>query len=329
MNTELLTSIIIPCYNAEKYIHKCLESCLNQRLDYNTFEIIAIDDGSEDNTLNILHEFAHNNPQLHMQILTQKNAGQSRARNHGLEYAHGKYILYLDSDDFFVDNTISEILYTAIDNQLDMLWFDHQHVDENYNLLPLPQADCKKHVPTDIMSGIDFIKKAFNHSGMVWQFIFRKDFLIKNNILFFDGIIMQDIVYTLQCLYKCKRVQYYPICAYNYLIRSNSVTRDMLKKRKRSLDGMKVAALLNDTFATSKDNDLRLWINDFMNGIVQFNLRRLVKNNDNTGYELCISELKRYNLLPLPMSFICRQNFLTKILNFSPILYKQVVKLLH
>lgn len=328
MSEQLLVSIIIPCYNVEKYIYKCLKSCLNQGLDYNSFEIIAIDDGSIDNTINILYDFVENNPQIQMKILKQKNAGQSSARNHGLKYAKGKYILYLDSDDYFVDNTIFKIIEIANSNHLDMLWFDHQHVDENGNILPLPIADCKSNVSTDIMSGSDFIKKAFNHSGMVWQFVFRRDFIIENNILFFNGIIMQDVVYTLQCLYKCKRIQYYPICVYNYLIRSNSVTRDILKKRKRSLDAMQVAALLNDTFETCTDNNLKLWIYDFMNGIVQFNLRRLVKNKDIAGYEHCISRLKQFNLLPLPMSFVFKQNFLTRILNFSPKLYQRIVRYL-
>lgn len=328
MNNELLLSIIIPCYNVEKYINKCLSSCLNQGLDNSSYEIIAIDDGSQDNTLELLQTFVKSNSQIHLQILKQDNAGQSSARNHGLEYAMGKYILYLDSDDYFVENTISQIIDVAESDNLDMVWFDHQHVDEGNNVLPLPIADCKDYVPTNVMSGTDFIKHAFNHSGMVWQFLFRRNFLVENRILFYDGIIMQDIVYSLQCLYKCNLIKYCPICVYNYLIRANSVTRDRLKKRKRSLDGMQVAALMNDTFKNSNDEELKAWVNDFMNGIVQFNLRRLVKYDDIEGYELCISKLKQFNLLPLPKSFVFKQNCLTWILNSNQNLYRHIVRFL-
>lgn len=318
---EKQLSIIIPCYNVEKYVYACLESCAKQGLLEEEYEIITVNDGSTDNTQSVINEFCSKNPSVNLVVINQKNMGLSAARNVGLKYAKGKYILFLDSDDTFLDNTVSKVLNCACDEKLDMLWFNHELVNERGMQIELPATDRKQNVTSNLCSGIEFLLHEFNHSCMVCMFMFRREFLLQNAICFTEGIYMEDIVFTLTCLKFCERVRYLPITVYSYLIRSNSTMRDVSKIRKRALDSMQVAALIIKEYSEANFVEARKWIEDFANGIIQYNLRRLIKSKDRDGFSQCISMLKEYEIYPLPTSFVFKQNILTHILNISPRLY--------
>ena len=103
-----LISVIMPVYNVEQYLRRSIESVLNQT--FKDFELICINDGSTDNSLEILNEYATKDPRI--QIINQENAGLSCARNSGLEIVQGEYIAFIDSDDFYATNFL-EVLYSA------------------------------------------------------------------------------------------------------------------------------------------------------------------------------------------------------------------------
>ena len=128
MNSPLV-SVIIPCYNAEKYLKQCLDSVINQTL--RDIEIICVDDESSDGTLDILTEYQKKDSRL--KVITQKNAGAGDARNTGLRLAKGTYLSFLDSDDFFELNMLQEAYNLAELNQADFVVFnsDQYHMDKN------------------------------------------------------------------------------------------------------------------------------------------------------------------------------------------------------
>lgn len=108
-------SIIIPCYNVEMYVRECIESILNQKTRFK-YEVIVINDGSQDNTLNILKEYKDN-----LILINQKNKGVSGARNIGLQYVQGEYIMFVDSDDRLAENAIENLLLVAYRNKCDIV----------------------------------------------------------------------------------------------------------------------------------------------------------------------------------------------------------------
>src|SRR5690625_1653273 len=118
MNNTLI-SVIIPVYNVENYLVECMKSVVNQT--YENIEIIAIDDGSTDNSLKILEDFALRNDNL--TIVSQENSGQSVARNKGIKKAQGKYIYFLDSDDYILPQTFEQLINTLEENKLDLIRF--------------------------------------------------------------------------------------------------------------------------------------------------------------------------------------------------------------
>ena len=125
-------SVIVPVYNGEEYIRKCLNSLVNQTLD--SLEIIVIDDGSKDNTKTILDEFIYQYPEI-IKVYSVSNGGQGRARNYGVQFATGKYIGFVDSDDY-VSPTMYETLYQkAISGDYDLVISSYYRVDEQERIL--------------------------------------------------------------------------------------------------------------------------------------------------------------------------------------------------
>ena len=112
MTSEIKISIIIPCYNIEKYLNKCLMSLFDQT--FKDFEIICIDDGSSDDTLNILNKYAKEHSNL--RVITQTNQYAGVARNNGMKYAKGEYLLFLDGDDFFELNMLEKLYNKVLPN---------------------------------------------------------------------------------------------------------------------------------------------------------------------------------------------------------------------
>ena len=120
-------SYVVPVYNVEAYVRSCLESLYAQGLSEDEFEVVCVNDGSTDTSLQILEDFQkdHNN----MTIRTIPNGGSSNARNTGVGIARGEYIFFIDSDDYIAENTVKPLLELAMEKQIDMLYFDFIRVD--------------------------------------------------------------------------------------------------------------------------------------------------------------------------------------------------------
>ena len=118
-------SIIIPAYNAEKQIRKCVLSALQQDISHNEYEIIVINDGSTDQTAGIIQELSREYPTI--KSITTTNQGVSAARNLGMDIAQGEIILFADADDYFCTNSIAKIYEAILKNDLDILLFDYNH----------------------------------------------------------------------------------------------------------------------------------------------------------------------------------------------------------
>ena len=124
-----LVSIILPIYNVEKYIDRCINSVVNQT--YKELEIILVDDGSPDNCPKICDEWAKRDNRI--KVVHKKNAGLGMARNTGIENAHGEYICFFDSDDYIALDTIKKVMQTASQTEADLILFGHYEVDKNHH----------------------------------------------------------------------------------------------------------------------------------------------------------------------------------------------------
>jgi len=235
INNTPIFSIIIPVYNIESYLENCLESILNQNI--NNFEIILVNDGSTDSSKIICDNYAKCNSNI--SVIHQKNSGASIARNNGLKIAKGKYILFIDSDDFIEPESLNKIIkYT--DNNVDIIFLDAYKYFNNKSIKKMDTDFCTEKLKTnnkDIL--LDNISRMNKFSGSACSKAIRREFLLDNNILFENNITMEDIDWNLKILTKINTSDYYSGKYYYYRQnRKNSITNSINENTFKS--GIKI-----------------------------------------------------------------------------------------
>ena len=174
---QIKISIIIPCYNVEKYIIPLVSSLLKQ-IDGKSVEIICVNDGSTDNTLNCLKSLATENNNLH--IINQENGGPASARNSGLDIAKGEYIWFIDGDDSIDKLAINTLTHEIEENPTDVICFNYKRVDTNGNILSTKNY---KYDYINSFTGTEAYAK-FKIPSYLWNRIIRRDIIEKNQIRF-------------------------------------------------------------------------------------------------------------------------------------------------
>lgn len=209
-------SLIVPVYNMEKYLKKCLDSLINQTLD--DIEIIIIDDNSSDSSPEIINYYYKNNPNKVIPIILNENQKVGYARNIGIERAKGEYILFVDSDDY-VDNSICEITYNKTrEYNYDIVCFDLVEVYDNHTKLKRLQYD------SSINGKIDINKRRilFNSKGYFTTRLYKRELLVNNKIKFPEGIFFEDSTFNTLILLYAQSVAKIDKGLYYYLIRQGS-----------------------------------------------------------------------------------------------------------
>lgn len=230
----MLFSIIIPVYNVEKYLRPCLDSVLGQ--SFSDWEAICVNDGSKDSSSVILGELAEKDSRI--RVIEQANAGLSAARNTGLGYATGDYVLFLDSDDWLEEKSL-EILSKTLNGE-DMVCFSGRRYLE-YEKRYLPSDRLKVRCYT---SGMDYFNEnALQHRDFAFVCVvlraYRRSFLADHSLRFMEGIYHEDNMFTPQACYYARTVKVIDDCLYDYRVRENSITTTYSTKRK--CDMMKIA----------------------------------------------------------------------------------------
>ena len=205
-------SIIIPVYNAEKYLKKCLESVFQQNLKLEDFEVICINDGSTDKTQQILEEFQKKYTNIILE--NQENFGEAISRNKAIFLSKGEYITFLDSDDYYDALTLSKALQIIASQNLDILYLKMNHISEDYQFIQsLPNLS-----ENEILSGLKHERRPFPAT------IYKKSVI--GEIQFPLNIIVgPDSVFNALVQSKAKRVSFSSDLVYNYLVRPNSLSK--------------------------------------------------------------------------------------------------------
>lgn len=209
-------SVIIPVYNVENYLRKCLDSLVNQTLK--DIEIIVVNDGTTDNSQEIIDEYVKKYPKKVVSII-QENGGQGTARNTGLLHAKGEYIGYVDSDDYVEENMYEELYKKAKEEDSDIVICGNNVVKENYDFL------SKEEVDKEFLLG----KMA------VWNKIYKKNIIVDNKIQFRSKVWYEDLDFTMKVYFSSKKISYVDKPLYNYLLREGSTMNNNNIKRNLEL----------------------------------------------------------------------------------------------
>lgn len=232
----MLLSIIVPIYNVERYLPKCLDSLLNQDLSAEDYEIILVDDGSPDRCGVICDEYASKYGNI--RVVHRENGGLSAARNSGIDIAQGKYIQFVDSDDYLEHNVLKTLVEKMETDNLDILRFNYQNVNEKYEVFE-PNKASKPFMDyrDEVCDGLRFLNERLGFACYAVQFMLKTELLKPSENRFVEGIYFEDTEWTPRILVQAKRVTSVDTIVYNYLMRVGSITQSVeTAKKKKSLD---------------------------------------------------------------------------------------------
>ena len=217
-------SFIIPVYNAEKYVQRCVLSIFDQDFSQGTFEVIVIDDGSTDNSLLLTKQLAQEYSNI--LVISKENGGAASARNVGIEQASGEYLVFIDADDYFRSHSMRALVDTGKSNDLDILYYRLaiHYEDEttpytlggDYNGMPI----------NNIMSGVECYKRGFQASSMCGCMV-KREILFANNLRFTNRRFGEDSLLSYCITAFANKVMFLNDAPYIYFKNNDSVLRSM------------------------------------------------------------------------------------------------------
>lgn len=226
-NEDIKVSVIIPIYNVEKYIQKCLESVLHQT--WSNLEIICVNDGTRDSSMEIVRTFAEKDSRIVM--INMENSGLSVARNTGMDCATGEYICFLDSDDYLAQDSIEILVNKAVSSDADLVFFGAESIFETENLADKQGGYAtyyqRKGTYTDSYTGEKLFVELVENNDFKPSacLIFIKRAFLKNlHVKFYPGILHEDNLFTLQLIQGAEKAVVLDLPLYKRLIRESSIT---------------------------------------------------------------------------------------------------------
>ncbi len=245
---NILVSVVVPIYNVEKYLQKCLTSICNQT--YKNLEILLINDGTKDNSLKICNETAKKDERI--KVISQKNGGLSKARNTGLKEATGEYICFIDSDDFVDSHYIEYMLTNILENDADICACDFYYINENGDTWSKNIIKSNQ-IFTNIEAICDILSEEQTTEVMTWNKLYKRNLFIDNNIIFPVGKLNEDNFTTYKLYYFSKKITLINDKLYYYLQRNNSIMGQKFNTKR-----LDILTSIKETKEFFKVNNLKI-----------------------------------------------------------------------
>lgn len=331
-------SFIVPIYNVEPYLLKCVDSLLHQ--DYEDYEIILVDDGSTDGSGDLADEIVENwelrnekrETRVEVRVIHQENRGLSGARNTGISAAMGAYICFVDSDDYWEENVLGGLMVQIERDNLDVLRFRYQNVTEDGDVFK-PNKDPQHYdnFSENPIDGTVFLNERMGQQCYVTAFVIKRTLLVgkdgngdSNSCLFMEGILFEDTDWTPRMLMRAKRVASTKQIVYNYLWRTGSITlaTNLNKIRKGVDDRLRVANRLIENCGEQK------WTGGMIAIMVASILSTLASTGLYAERGKYIRQIKEMNVLPLSLYHVGPATaWKIRLINVSPTLFLWLLRI--
>lgn len=257
---DILVSIIVPVYKVKDEIVRCVDSI--QRQTYKNLEIVLVDDGSPDECPQICDDYQKKDSRV--KVIHKKNGGLSDARNEGLLKCNGAYVLFVDSDDYIEPDACEKLIAGVIseDSEIDIVVGSYKQINGN-------QVKIYRH--TNLIQGKKYQSKEFIIKSIqkfewfapAWLNMYRRDFLLKNSLLYKKGFLYEDIEMLPRIFLSNPSVLYIDYPFYNYVIRDNSIMTSKLDDRKKQMS-IDIFTAWYHQFQKVEDVELKRYLNGFL-----------------------------------------------------------------
>lgn len=291
-------SIVIPVYNVEQWLERCVKSIIGQSLAPYDYEIILVDDGSADKSGEIADGLAEEYGNI--RVFHQENQGQSIARNLGIEQARGEYIWFVDSDDYLTGEDIPTFISKAFNLDVDILCAQMEIGDLEGNYLG--KGSVQPFEPNVVMSGADALCNGMELSS-VCNNLYRRAFLMTDKLRFYPGITQQDVEFNTRAFSQAKRVAFFDKAVYYYFKTGASSTTGITpaKRRRLLLDSAVVTRECKNAASTVADNRVKKYLIHRANSIIVGNMYSILRNKayDMETIKEFVSKAGEYGLYPI------------------------------
>lgn len=315
-------SVIVPIYNSERYIDKCIQSIINQT--FKDIELILVDDGSTDKSVEISNKYAEKDKRI--KIIKQKNKGVSSARNYGISIATGDFITFVDSDDF-IEIDMLDILYNAaIDNNCDVVLSGIKIIKDN-NIKYEFTKDSKIYTKQEVFKLFYFDREPFS-PNYAWGKLIKRS--ICNKIKFREDIfLMEDALFSMELFINCQNnIMFLNKYLYNYVQRDGSESKHFSKKRITSFYALEeLLNLAKEIDSEYEKSFLKVYsklILSILQDIISFDF----ENNKEEYFRISKSLNKHYidNIKSKDISY--KNKIHLSLIKISPSLYKYSLNLI-
>lgn len=217
-------SIIVPFYNVEKYIEECIRSLYDQDIPQEEYEVICVDDCSPDNSVAVIEDWRLKVENLKL-IRHERNKKLGGARNTGLREAKGRYVWFVDSDDYVTPNCLVKLLREAEAQDAEMLLFDYATITNGKS-----QQVVYPKIADRLLTGDELLRQVQERWYVcvptAWNKLYKREFLMQNGLLFTENVMYEDTDLSLKMLAYLKRIKYTNVVAYNYRQNALSITKE-------------------------------------------------------------------------------------------------------
>ena len=301
-------SIIIPVYNVEKYLKKCLDSVFNQT--YKEYEVIVVNDGTKDSSMDIVKDY-------NVKVINQKNQGLSAARNAGVKVATGDYLIFLDSDDYWEKNLLKE-LSKSLKNNPDLVRFQINEVYEDGRVIPYQEESFTN------LSGPDAFKKIVKYHFVenAWCYAISKKYYLQNKFEFKPSTIHEDFGLIPLIIMKAKKVNSINYLGYNYLQRQGSIMSNKnYEKTKKKVADM----YLHYNYLIEEINKLDVDTTIFKSFIANSLILKITELN-HKDYKVYLNKLKKEKVFDNLLTDTTGRKVKKVLLRLSPKNYYKLIK---
>lgn len=332
----MLLSIVVNMYNTARYMSRCMDSLLHQDISADLYEVILVNDGSSDNSLEIAEDYLRISQERRMRgemyplirVITHDNKGLAGARNTGVDAATGKFLCFVDPDDYIEHNSLAALLHQMVEDNLDVLRFNYQKIDEAYMPVMDEQQESQFDYSPGVISGIDFLANRLNVACYVWAYIYRLDLIRHNQIRFHEGCYFDDTPWLPRVLQHASRVACTSVKHQYYMQRAGSMVRTQsLDSIRRKIDGQMDLLSILQTQMQDASSVTYVWYR-MMIAHTTISLLSTLSVHMYSFRQAYISHIRTLNILPLSYDRATSKS-LRKIrfLNFSPQLFCVVIHL--
>lgn len=308
-------SIIIPVYNVEQYLKRCIDSCECQNIPRDDYELIIVDDGSTDNSLQVAHKLTQKYENVI--VIHQENRGLSGARNTGMSVAKGNYLWFVDSDDWVVENSVGSVLSLCEMYDLDICHFSSVDYSPDGEIISNKSFPCSN----VLMKGRDVLLQYSSQVvRAVWLNFYKREFIDQNSFQFVDRLTQQDVEFNGRVFSVAQRCMFIDEALYVYFYNQDSLSRstNVVKRIKYVGDTVRVAALHRAFYEENcDDQELRNFMNKHINSRIAGVILNMIRIGEaKPVVDEFVKIAKEKGLYPVVGSFVSRKwNYLRLILN--------------